>query len=70
MTRSTTPPQDRLAAIQAHLHAGGTVMTVTEREAFLYTQEHVGMFSATKKGLFVQSNIRTQCLNFTAIQFI
>lgn len=61
--------QEKLAKIQAHLAAGGQVMTVTYTKATIYHKKHMAMFTATEKDLFVQSGKRKDCLNFTPIKF-
>ena len=60
---------ERLAAIQAHLRAGGKIMTVTYAKGTIYTKKHLDWFTANSVGLYVRRGRGKDCLNFTAIRF-
>jgi len=70
VARLHVPARERLAAILAHLAAGGRVMVATYTRATIYDQRHADMFTATDRDLWVQSGRRRVCLNFTPTLFV
>lgn len=59
----------RLAAIQAHLAAGGKVMTVTYTRGTVYGAKYRDWFTANSRGLYVRQGRGKVCLNYTPIKF-
>lgn len=59
----------KVAAIKAHLQAGGHVMVVTSLKATLYKPKHAEYFEARKNGAFVKRGKAADCIDFTQIRF-
>jgi hypothetical protein len=61
--------RQRVKTIQDHLKAGGSVLMCTHCKQTRFDPKHIGMFSASRNGAFVQRGRSNDCIDGVTFLF-